>query len=122
MQIFGVVNVSPDSLAEFTVANTPERAVEIAQRHFDDGADFIDMGAQASHGDAAMVTPDEEWAILQGPLEAVLAQVAAGEQHTQGGASADDHVQEQRPVRGQQLLGSARNQHTPSATRRHGRR
>ena len=48
MQIFGVVNVSPDSLAEFTVANTPERAVEIAQRHFDDGADFIESNHSGS--------------------------------------------------------------------------
>jgi dihydropteroate synthase len=72
MQIFGVVNASPDSLADFTVATTPDAAVEIAKRHLADGADFIDMGAQASHGDAALVTPDAEWAILEGPLRAVV--------------------------------------------------
>lgn len=72
MQIFGVINASPDSLADFTVASSPSAAVEIARRHFDDGADFIDMGAQASHGDAALVTPDAEWEILEGPLRAVV--------------------------------------------------
>jgi len=72
MQIYGVVNVSPDSLADFTIGTTPDEAVEVARRHIEDGADFIDLGGQASHGDAALVSPDQEWSILEAPLRAIL--------------------------------------------------
>lgn len=71
MKIFGVVNASPDSLADFSVATTPEAARAYAEKLLSEGADHIDLGGQASHGNAAMVTPDEEWAILEGPLAAI---------------------------------------------------
>lgn len=71
MEIFGVINASPDSLAEFSVATTAEDARAYAQKLLDEGADHIDLGGQASHGSAAMVTPDEEWAILEAPLRAI---------------------------------------------------
>ncbi len=71
MEIFGVINASPDSLADFSVATTPEAARAYAEKLLADGADHIDLGGQASHGGAAMVTPDEEWAILEGPLRAI---------------------------------------------------
>ncbi len=71
MKIFGVVNASPDSLADFSVATTPEAARAYAEKLLSEGADHIDLGGQASHGNAAMVTPDEEWAILEGPLVAI---------------------------------------------------
>lgn len=72
MEIFGVVNASPDSLADFSVATTREAAKALGQKLLDDGANHLDLGGQASHGDAAMVTPDEEWAILEGPLLGLL--------------------------------------------------
>lgn len=71
MEIFGVINASPDSLADFSVATTPEAARSYAEELLAQGADHIDLGGQASHGGAAMVTPDEEWAILEGPLRAI---------------------------------------------------
>lgn len=73
MEIFGVVNASPDSLAEFSVASTAEAADRYARRLLEEGADHIDLGGQASHGSANFVTPDEEWAILEGPLRAIAA-------------------------------------------------
>ena len=36
------------------------------------GADHLDVGAQASHGDAAFVTPEQEWEIVEGPLKGLL--------------------------------------------------
>ena len=71
MKIFGVVNASPDSLADFSVATTPAEARSYAEKLISEGADHIDLGGQASHGSAAIVTPDEEWAILEGPLRAI---------------------------------------------------
>jgi dihydropteroate synthase len=72
MRIFGVVNASPDSLATFSVATTYEASKQRCARLLQAGADAIDIGAQASHGDAAFVTPNAEWAQLEGPLEAAL--------------------------------------------------
>lgn len=73
MEIFGVINASPDSLADFSVATTAEAAESYARKLLANGADHIDLGGQASHGNAAFVTPDEEWAILEAPLRAIAA-------------------------------------------------
>lgn len=73
MEIFGVVNASPDSLADFSVATTFEAADALGRRLLADGADHLDLGGQASHGDAAFVTPDEEWEIIAEPLRALVA-------------------------------------------------
>ena len=71
MEIFGVVNASPDSLADFSVATTGEQARAYAEKLIAEGADHIDLGGQASHGDAAMVSPEQEWSILEEPLKAI---------------------------------------------------
>ncbi len=73
MEIFGVINASPDSLADFSVATTAEAAESYARKLLADGADHIDLGGQASHGNATFVTPDQEWAILEAPLRAIVA-------------------------------------------------
>ena len=72
MEIFGVVNASPDSLANFSVVSTETEAQEYGANLLAQGADHLDIGAQASHGDAAFVTPDQEWEILEGPLMGLL--------------------------------------------------
>lgn len=72
MEIFGVVNASPDSLADFSVATTFDEARSLGRKLLGDGADHLDLGGQASHGDAAFVTPDEEWAIIAEPLRALV--------------------------------------------------
>ncbi len=71
MEIFGVINASPDSLADFSVASTPEGARAYAQELLEAGANHIDLGGQASHGDAAIISPAQEWEILEGPLRAI---------------------------------------------------
>ncbi len=72
MEIFGVVNASPDSLADFSIASDYDSALALGKKLLEDGANHLDLGGQASHGGAAMVTPDEEWAILEGPLKALV--------------------------------------------------
>ena len=72
MKIFGVVNASQDSLAEFSVATTFVEAEAYGRKLLEDGADALDLGGQASHGDAAFVTPDEEWGIIAEPLRALV--------------------------------------------------
>jgi len=73
VEIFGVINASPDSLADFSVATTADSAEAYARQLLAEGADHIDLGGQASHGSAAFVTPDQEWAILEEPLRAIAA-------------------------------------------------
>jgi dihydropteroate synthase len=73
VEIFAVVNASPDSLADFSVASTAEEADAYARQLLLAGADHIDLGGQASHGNAAFVTPEQEWKILEGPLRAITA-------------------------------------------------
>ncbi len=72
MRIFGVVNASHDSLAKFSVATSYETALARGRSLLAEGADAIDIGSQASHGDAAMITPEQEWKDLEGPLRAVV--------------------------------------------------
>ncbi len=72
MEIFGVVNASPDSLANFSVVSNEEEAKRYGAELLSRGADHLDVGAQASHGDAAFVTPEQEWEIVEGPLKGLL--------------------------------------------------
>ena len=67
-----MINASPDSLAKFSVVSTEEEAKEYGAELLAQGADHLDIGAQASHGDAAFVTADEEWQIIEGPLKGLL--------------------------------------------------
>jgi dihydropteroate synthase len=59
--IYGVVNASPDSLADDSIATTPEQAVERATSLLADGADAIDLGGQGSTDVAEVVTWEAEW-------------------------------------------------------------
>ena len=72
MEIFGVVNASPDSLAKFSVVTNEEDAKEYGAKLLAQGADHLDVGAQASHGDAAFVKPEQEWQIVEQVLQGLL--------------------------------------------------
>ncbi len=72
MEIYGVVNASPDSLAKFSVVSTEKEARAYGAQLISQGADHLDIGAQASHGGASFVSPDDEWSIVKGPLLGLL--------------------------------------------------
>jgi dihydropteroate synthase len=61
MQLFGVINASPDSLAGDSIATTPATALHRARQLLDDGADAIDLGGQGSTDIAEVVDWTEEW-------------------------------------------------------------
>jgi dihydropteroate synthase len=65
MIIYGVVNASPDSLAEFSIVRTAEQALARARSLLADGADAIDIGGQGSTDQAAVVDWTDEWARLE---------------------------------------------------------
>ena len=73
MQLFGVVNASPDSLHDESVATTPADAVARARRLLSDGANAIDIGGQGSTDIATVVSWQEEWARLEAVIPALAA-------------------------------------------------
>ncbi len=72
MEIFGVVNASPDSLAKFSVVSNESEAREYGAKLLAEGPDHLDVGAQASHGDATLVNPDQEWLTVEPVLRGLL--------------------------------------------------
>lgn len=73
MIIYGVVNASPDSLADDSIATTPEAAVARARQLLADGADAIDLGGQGSTDQATVVPWEDEWRRLEHVVPALAA-------------------------------------------------
>lgn len=73
MQLYGVVNASPDSLHEASVVRGPDQAVVRARQLLADGADAIDVGGQGSTDIAEVVHWTTEWARLEGVIPALAA-------------------------------------------------
>lgn len=73
MQLYGVVNASPDSLHTESIVDGPEAALARARLLLDQGADAIDLGGQGST-DAATVV---DWTVEWSRLEAVVPALAA---------------------------------------------
>ncbi len=65
-EVWGVVNVTPDSFSDGGLAATPEAAVAHGRRLLAEGADVIDVGGESSrprgqaYGQGAVVVPVEE--------------------------------------------------------------
>jgi dihydropteroate synthase len=72
VQLYGVVNASPDSLNIDSIATTPEEALTRARQLLADGANAIDLGGQGSTDAATVVGWHDEWARLE-PLLPALA-------------------------------------------------
>ncbi len=72
MFLYGVVNASPDSLNDDSIATTPAAALARAERLLADGADGIDLGGQGSTDVATVVPWEAEWARLA-PIVPALA-------------------------------------------------
>lgn len=73
MQLFGVVNASPDSLHTESIVSTPAEAVARAERLLADGADAIDLGGQGSTDIADVVDWTVEWVRLEEIIPAIVA-------------------------------------------------
>ncbi|OIO33910.1 MAG: dihydropteroate synthase [Candidatus Omnitrophica bacterium CG1_02_40_15] len=58
--IMGVLNVTPDSFSGDGIYNDADKAVEIAERLVEEGADIIDIGGESTRPGARPVTIEEE--------------------------------------------------------------
>jgi len=73
VQILGILNVTRDSFSDGGRYLTPEQAITHGRQLVADGADIIDIGAQATNPDAEEVSADEEIRRLT-PVVAALRQ------------------------------------------------
>ena len=73
MCLHGVVNASPDSLAEFSVATTVDMAATRAAGLLEGGCVGIDLGGAGSTQVAGRVAVEVEWQRLDGKIQAIAA-------------------------------------------------
>lgn len=73
--IMGVINMTPDSFSGDGLGSDVTAALEQALRLEDDGADFLDIGAESTRPGATPITADEELDRLLPALEAITARV-----------------------------------------------
>ena len=73
--VMGVINVTPDSFSGDGLKGDVKAAVEQALRFEEEGADFLDIGAESTRPGHQPVTEAEELARLLPPLEAVAGRV-----------------------------------------------
>ncbi|MCK4340213.1 MAG: dihydropteroate synthase [Phycisphaerae bacterium] len=71
MRILGILNVTRDSFSDGGRYLEPQQALAQARRLIDEGADFIDVGAESTHPDAEDVPADEEIARLTPVIKAL---------------------------------------------------
>lgn len=72
MELFGVINASPDSLHEASIVRTPAEAGARAEWLLANGAFGFDLGGQGSTYAAGETTIDEEWARLSPIIEVLV--------------------------------------------------
>ena len=73
MKLHGVINASPDSLADFSIALTVDAALERAMMLLDQGCVGIDLGGAGSTQFAERIELEEEWDRLDGKIQAIAA-------------------------------------------------
>lgn len=74
--VMGVINVTPDSFSGDGLGGDAQAAVEQAIRFEDEGADFIDIGAESTRPGHRPITESEELTRLLPSLEAVASKVS----------------------------------------------
>lgn len=69
--VMGIINLSPDSFSGDGLGNDPAAAVGRALRFQEEGADFLDVGAESTRPGSAPISPDEEIRLLAPAIEAL---------------------------------------------------
>ncbi len=71
--IMGIINLDPESFYEASRCETPQKALDVAQRMIAEGADILDVGAESSRpGSTPLAEPEELKRLL--PVVTRLAQ------------------------------------------------
>lgn len=72
VQLVGILNLTPDSFSDGDPSLTPTKVLARAQKLFDEGADFVDIGAEATNPFVQPLTPNQEWDRLEPILSSLL--------------------------------------------------
>ena len=70
--LMGIVNLTPDSFSDGGLFVEPQAAIDHAKRLIDDGADWLDLGAESSRPGAAPLPEEQELARLLPVLRACV--------------------------------------------------
>lgn len=73
--VMGILNVTPDSFSDGGLYLDPVKALDRAQEIQEQGADFLDIGAESTRPGALAVPPREEWNRLEAALKLILPKV-----------------------------------------------
>lgn len=65
VKLFGILNLTPDSFSDGGQYVSTDAALAQAQQLINDGADFIDVGAEATNPQAQSIHQQEEWTRLE---------------------------------------------------------
>ena len=71
-EIFGILNVTPDSFSDGGEFFEPEAAISRVREMLNKGASFVDMGGESTRPTASPVSPDEEWNRVERVVEEFL--------------------------------------------------
>ena len=70
-KLVGILNLTPDSFSDGGRYDSTQQALAAATLMFEEGASWVDVGAESTRPGATPLTPQEEWARLEpvlGPL------------------------------------------------------
>lgn len=71
-QIAGIINITPDSFSDGGQCATLDGALARVQACIEQGADVLDVGAESTRPDAALLDAQQEWARLQPVLSQAI--------------------------------------------------
>lgn len=72
--IMGILNLNPDSFYDGGRYLEVDKALAQAQKMIGEGADIIDLGPASSKPGSALISPEQEWKILQPVLRSLRAE------------------------------------------------
>lgn len=73
-ELFGILNITPDSFSDGGQYAEPEKALTQAIALNHQGADIIDIGAESTAPNAKLLTAEEEWARLSPVLSLIFSE------------------------------------------------
>ena len=74
--VMGIINVTPDSFSGDGLGSDLQAVADLADRYQEEGADFLDVGAESTRPGSTPITVQEELARLLPALETILSRVS----------------------------------------------
>jgi dihydropteroate synthase len=69
--VMGIINITPDSFSDGGLFFSPEKALELADRHIAEGADLLDLGPETTRPGSLPTNLDEQWRRLNPVLSSL---------------------------------------------------